>query len=294
LDKKEVVVLILGGSGYLGQSVFKLLNATDGISVSGTYYENKPKWAEDNNFSYFNANAAEIDTDFVSKIKRADFVLDLTRTDRKDYFDNVFFNTPIRVANLVKSSGGVYVQFNNLASSTNLSPKRDMTSQRLSNVILEKKLGIVLHTAPVLSSKARFMKVINGLSKYKITPIIGDGSNKIDAIHATDFSLIIRRLVKSDIKLGEFFLVGSNVMTVRHLFNISAHQNKNSKPIFLSISDKLFVSYKGILESLFEINITTEDIDILRYNGYQEGESLSKKLKVKPLSFDARIKREGL
>jgi nucleoside-diphosphate-sugar epimerase len=293
LNKKEVSVLILGGSGYLGRSVFELLKSTDGISVSGTYYENKPKWVEDNFFSYFNASAVDMDIDMASKIKEADFVLDLMHTNRKDYFDNVFFNTPLNIADMVKSSGGVYVQFSNLANTRNTDAKNDMTSQRLSNVILEKKLGIVLHLAPILSSEANVMKVIKALSKYKLTPILGDGSNKIDAIHKTDFSLVIRRLVMSRIRDGEFYLVGSNVMTIRHLFNIAALQNKQSKPIFLSISDKLFVNYKGVIESLLDTVITTSDLNILMYKEQAVGVSLTQELKVKPLSFDARIKREG-
>lgn len=293
MKNKEVRVLILGCSGYLGKGVFKLLESTEGVNVQGTYYENKPRWTDDKNLLYFNAGVSALDEEMLENIKLADYILDFTWTERKDYIDNLFFNMPFTIAEIATSNNGTYVSFNSTEGQGDPDSIIKKTSNRFANVLTEKELGLVIYLSPVISSESRIVPVIKALTKYKITPILGDGSNKIDAIHQKDFTLLVRRLILSGLSRGRFRLHGSSSMTVRHLFNVIAGAHNQPKPIFINISKNIFIKYKKAIETIFDTKIDNYTADILNYKEGSEGSSLAKKMKVKTLSFDGRAKREG-
>lgn len=293
MENKEVNILILGGSGFLGKSIIERLKLKENINIHGTYYENKPKWANDTDFTYFNANVPELDAEFINKIKHSDFVINLMDTSRKDFFENVLFEVPFKIAELSAEYGCKFITLNKSSNAYDTESSYAKTVNRLSNVLKEKGTSIIIASAPVISSESKIIRCIRNLCKYKITPIMGDGSNKIQPIHKTDFSMIISRLVTSSITSGSYYLLGGEAMTIRHIFNLAA-QNKIGKPMFVSISEKIFVKYKKIIDSIFETSISSHEISVLGYKENLEGSSLALALKVKPLSLDARIKRDGL
>lgn len=288
---KKTKVFILGGSGYLGKAIYEALRKLDNFSVSGTYYENKPKWADDGAFSYFNANTLSLDDDLIEKIKQADFVINLMSTSKKEHSKRVHLEMPLEIYTLVSKEGNTFIGFDkrvNKYTTKNQSPLEEDMSNTIS------KNGVIVSLAPVLSKESTQIGLIKSLLQYKLTPIMGEGSNKINAIHKTDFSHAITALLISKIKSGQFYLSGSNSMTVRHLFHLTALEFNKSSPLFISINEKFFKKYIKAIEGLFEIASLNPITEIFGYDFEKKGENLASCLKLKMLSFDARVKRDGM
>ncbi len=294
MTKKEVNVVVIGGSGYLGKSVFQRLKATQNVNVIGTYYENKPKWASDGEFIYFNGGVDRIDADAEELFSSADVVLNFMRPKRSDFFDSVLFELPLKIANIVTSAGGKFYTFGGRLNKSEIDNTDVKITKRLSNVLKEREIGISIDLTMILDKESRIIDVIKGISKYKITPLSGDGSNKVRAIHIKDFSMIVARLVQAKLDDYHYDLIGRETMTVRHLVSITCENSDLPKPIFFNIKKSLFYRYKFILEGIFEIKLSPLDIQILDYEETCCKKDLCKALKIKPLSFDARVKREGL
>lgn len=294
MANNEIKVLILGGSGHLGSSIFRRLNTTKGIKVVGTYYENKPRWAEDGSFYYLNGNTPEIDDDFLKVIDDSDVVLNLIKPRRTDFNDSVLFDTPLKIAEIISKKGG---RFLTLCGSINMQGREtpySKSTERLANVLVERDIGSSVQLPMIIDKNSRAIEVIFALSKYKITPIIGDGSHKVRALHVTDFISIITKMIQVHLPNEKYYLTGSEAMTLRHLFNVACQENKSPKPIFLSINRNMFEKYRTSIGELFGIKLSLSDIFLLDFKEEIEGADLCKSLKVKPLSFDARVKRDGL
>lgn len=294
MSNKDVKVVILGGSGHLGKSVFSRFKSMEGVDVRGTYYENRPKTNSDDDFMYFNAGASHLDQDTLDVITSADFVFNFMKPKRADYFDSVLFDTPLKLAELVKEKGGAFISFGGSVNENNADSDISKAIRRLSNVLTERGLGSSIYTSLVLDSKSRLIARIASLSKYKLTPLVGDGGNRITPLHVTDFSMIVARLISKRLSPCEYELFGRETMTFRHLISITCSQKKMYKPIFLNIKKSIFLNNKGFFEGMFDIKLSKYDINELDYKESKGRRDLCKFLRVKPLSFDARVKREGL
>lgn len=296
MKEKEVSVVVLGGSGHLGKSVFQLLEKSKGINVKGTYYENRPKWTKEDNFFYFNGAASHLDPDAVEIFSKADFVLNFMSPRRFDYVDLVLFNSPLQIAEIVSENGGEFITFGGTINQNTKLDLKDKAIERLSNVIEEKGLGKSVFSAMVVDKDSRLINIISEMSKYKLTPTIGDGSNKVRALHVIDFSKIVCRMVTGTVRMssGRYTLAGNEKMTIRHIISLTCESRKRTKPIFLNIKKGLALKYKGILDGIFGTNITDIDIENLDYNEVSIGKDICRELKVKPLTLHARVKRDGL
>jgi len=289
---KEVKILVLGSSGAIGQALTKELFKS-GYQVTGTYYENKPSNTLAD-YMYFNAGAKMIDEDILGVVEKSDLIINLMYSDRRDYLDKLFFDSPFEVALRAKESNSRFINIDDLCYSINIPTSISKTRNRFREVIREKQLGINISSASVISGKNSVVKDISLLSEYKITPTLGDGRRKITPIHIVDFCTIIKRLIKSDIRKGVYDLKGGLSMTVRHLFNVVCKANSRPEPFFFNIPEEYFVKYKGIINNIFGTKLTERVLTILKAKESYTEKDLSEALNVKPLSLEARVKRRGL
>lgn len=294
MAKEEVKVLILGGSSHLGSALFKSLKKTKGIKVKATYYENRPKWAEEGEFHYLNGNAPALDEDITVLVKDSDITFNFMNPRRVDFIDSVLFDTPLLIADLAYQHNSRFINVCGSINSRTSEMQQSKAIERLSNVLSERNIGTSVALPMVLDKNSRLVEIISALSKYKITPMVGDGSNKVRAIHRTDFTAVMTRLALNKLPHGKYDLVGSEAMTIRHLFNVVCKEKGRSKPIFFSIKSTIIEKYRKLLGEVFGVNVSIEDIHSLNYDERVENTCLCRALKLKPLSFDSRVKRGGL
>lgn len=281
-------VLILGGSGYIGKLLYDHLTE-QGHQVVITYYDNMPDWHKADSGLYFDANNCDSENTLLNKVNDFDVIINTMNSEIPEQYENVLYKTPLRFAAKC-SPMTTFITFNSLANNYFIDNKHRSHVTRLQHVLVEKEIGIPISCSPVISEESCIFKAIAKITKFRITPLFGDATNRIRPLHKTDFCNAIGEFLELETKPNiHLLLLGGDKHNIRHLYRLIAKK----PPLFIPISKKIALKYSQIIEQIYEVPITNNVLETLSYEANHTGTDICTLIKNNILSFDARVKREG-
>ncbi len=281
-------VLILGGSGYIGKLLYKHL-IEQGHQVVITYFNNLPSWSKSDSNLFFDANNCDSDNVLLNKINDFDIIINAMNTTIPESYENVLLRTPLRFATKC-SPVTTFITLNSLTNNYYIDNKHHSFIARLQHVLIEKEIGIPISCSPVISKESSVYKAISRITKFRLTPLFGDATNRIRPLHKTDFCNSISEFLKLETKPRKhFLLLGGDKHNVRHLYRLIA----NKPPLFIPMSKKLAIKYANVIEQIYEVPINNSVLEVLSYEANHTGTDISTLIEHNVLSLDARVKREG-
>ena len=210
-------ILVVGATGFIGKSIYKNLVEEGYDVIAGVRFPQK-----------FDGNAISIDfltlknnTEFIQQIKGFDIIINAVGIIAPKYgqsFEQMHTIAPITLFDIAKEAGvKKIVQISALGSqkgTTLYHTSKNKADEYLRTLDVD---YIILHPSIVYGDDGKSTALFQALASLPFTPIIGEGSQKLQPITIDDLVVTIQKAILPHNKNLELDVVGEEPVSYKEL-----------------------------------------------------------------------------
>jgi len=279
-------ILVVGASGFIGQAIFNFLKRGDHEVVAGL--RNKKAFNELSIALDF--ACLQNDKELVEKLTSFDMVVNavgiITETKTQS-FEQMHTVAPIVLFDACKEAGvQKVIHISALGTQTGRTPYH--TSKNRADEYL-RACGLdyaILHPSIVYGDDGKSTALFQALATLPITPLVGDGSQRLQPIALEDLLVCVKKAVSSKEKKIELNLVGAKEMTYKELLQGFRTWLGLKATKSMAVPD-IGTNFMG--KVLDEPTVSSDNIKMLNEGNYASVEPLKKFLNYTPASMQERL-----
>jgi len=282
-------VLVLGATGFIGQSIYDFLQRGECFEVVAGVRDAQ-KFSGD--AVKIDFNQLEDDKELVKSLTGFDVVVNavgIIAESKKATFEKIHTIAPKVLFDACKEAGvKKVVQVSALGTqrgTTNYHQSKNRADAYL------RELGIdyaILHPSIVYGEGGKSTALFQALAALPFLPVVGDGLQKLQPIAIEDFVVTVKRVIQSQEKQIELDVVGRESLTYKEMLQgfrkrLDLEETKvvSLPPFGSDVMGKL----------LDEPTISQDNITMLNQGNSASVEPLEKFLKYRPVTMQERLFR---
>jgi len=282
-------VLVLGATGFIGQSIYNFLKRGQCFEVVAGVRDPQ-KFSGD--ALKIDFNQLKNDNELVKSLIGFDVVVNavgIIAESKKATFDQIHTIAPKILFDACKEAGvKKVVQVSALGTqrgTTNYHQSKNRADAYL------RELGMdyaILHPSIVYGEGGKSTALFQALAALPFLPIVGDGSQKLQPIAIEDFVVTVKRVIQLQEKQIELDVVGGESLTYKEM--LQGFRKRLGLEETMVVSLPTFGS--DVMGKLLdEPTISQDNITMLNQGNSASVEPLEKFLKYKPITMEERLFR---
>jgi uncharacterized protein YbjT (DUF2867 family) len=213
-----VKVLIVGASGFIGQSIYNFLKRGDCFEVVAGLRKLKDFEGE---FVEIDFAQLQNDKELVNKLKKFDVIVNavgIIAESHKATFEQIHTIAPSILFDACKEAGvNKVVQISALGTEEGTTHYHQ-SKNRADAYLRELGIGYaILHPSVVYGEGGKSTALFQALASLPFIPVVGDGSQKLQPIAIEDFVLTVKRVIQSKESQIELDLVGGESLSYKEM-----------------------------------------------------------------------------
>lgn len=273
-------ILIIGSTGFIGQAIYQTLKKSADEVVASSR-------------EFIDFSALQHDKELVAKLQGFDIVVNavgIIAPTKNQSFEQMHTIAPTVLFDACKKAGvKKVIHISALGSQSGTTPYH-VTKNRADEHL--RTLGLeyaILHPSVVYGDDGKSTALFQALATLPVTPIVGDGSQKLQPIRIEDLVETVKKAIESKAKTLELNVVGAEPISYKELL----------------LTFREWLGYKGsttlsvptfgtnvIGKILGEPTVSQENIVMLNEGNSASVEPLANFLGYKPVGFKENFKNK--
>lgn len=290
-------ILVTGATGFIGSHVVTALLAA-GHSVTAAV-RRPDRWPPRTNCTVLAADFSR-DTSAEAWLPRLDGIdavincVGIIDEDRRNTFENLHRRGPIALFQACDRAGvGKVVQISALGADETAFSRYHLSKKAADDFLVSTDLDwAILQPSMVYGPGGKSLALFSALASLPVTPLIGNGSQRLQPVHVNDLVAAVLRLLEPDApKRMKLIVAGPRAVTLAEILALLRRWLGHRPALSLPTPFGLVLAVGRILGSLTATPLNGEALRMLQQGNTGDPAGLTRLLGRPPLALETALER---